>query len=68
MHAVLCILQLSARCYAGIGHGVRRSMVSLGSVLGSLWAAAALQLKSNTLLYGGPIGLVVLCTVSSCSI
>ena len=39
-------------------------MVSLGSVLGSLWAAAALQLESNTILYGGPIGLVALATVS----
>ena len=50
---------------AGFGHGVRRSLVSLGSVLGSLWAASALQLNSIYLLYGTPTGLLLLAIVRS---
>ena len=40
-------------------------MVSIGCVLGPFWAAAALQLESNIVLYGGPIVLVTLSTVSA---
>lgn len=47
---------------AGVGHGVRRSLVSIGSVLGSLWAAAALH--NMILLYGVPIGLLLVAIVS----
>ena len=39
-------------------------MVSLGSVLGCLWGAIALQLSSTTLQFGGPVGLIVLSIVS----
>ena len=39
-------------------------MVSLGSVLGCLWGAVALQLSSTTLQFGGPVGLIVLSIVS----
>ena len=48
----------------GIGHGVRRSITSLGSVLGSLWAGGALHENSIVLLYGMPIGLLLLAIVS----
>ena len=37
--------------------------MSLGSVLGSLWASSAMQLKSNLILYGGQIILLLLATV-----
>ena len=60
---IILIVQLCMSIHAGFGHGVRRSLVSLGSVLGSLWAASALQLNSNYLLYGVPIGLLLLAIV-----
>ena len=60
-----CAMKPACLCInAGIGHGVRRSMVSLGSVLGCLWGAIALQLSSTTLQFGGPVGLIVLSIVS----
>ena len=38
--------------------------MSLGSLLGSLWAAAGLQLNSIDYLYGVPIGVLLLAIVS----
>ena len=57
------IVWLSISNITGLGHGVRRSLVSLGSVLGSLWASSAMQLNSNLILYGGQIILLLLATV-----
>ena len=48
----------------GIGHGLRRSLVSLGGVIGSLWAAAALQPETLLFLYGVPTVLLIIATVS----
>ena len=47
----------------GLGHGVRRSLVSIGSTMGSLWAAISLQLDSKNVLYGVPVGILLLAIV-----
>lgn len=49
--------------FVGIGHGLRRSLVSLGGVIGSLWAAAALQPETLLFLYGVPTVLLIIATV-----
>ena len=40
-------------CLKGLGHGVRRSLSSLATVLGSLWAAGGLQLDRTFTAYSG---------------
>ena len=51
-------------CLEGIGHGLRRSMTSLGVLLGSLWGSSGLQLNSTLFLYGGPILPLMIAIVS----
>ena len=51
--------------HLGFGHGVRRSLISLGCLFGSMWAGVALDPSKSSILLGVPLGLLILATVSN---
>ena len=57
------ILRHSIIFAAGIGQGIRRSIFSLSSIMGPLWAGAGLTLDTYYILLSVPLGLLVLATV-----
>ena len=51
---------------AGIGQGIRRSIFSLSSIMGPLWAGAGLTLDTYYVVVSVPLGLLVLAMVRVC--
>ena len=52
---------------AGIGQGLRRSILSTAAILGPLWAGGALGLSTYYILLAVPLALLIFVTVSAIS-
>ena len=48
---------------AGVGQGIRRSIFSISAILGPLWAGGAVAFDTYYILFGVPLGLLVLVMV-----